>query len=706
MFTADAGDSVEGRQAGDPERIGRYRIVGRLGSGGMGRVFLGRSGGGRLLAIKVIRAELAEDPSFRVRFSREVDAAKKVSGLFTAPVVDADVDAPMPWLATAYVPGPSLAEAITSDGPLPASALLALAAGLAEGLSAIHAAGLVHRDLKPSNVLLADDGPRVIDFGISRAAEASALTGTGLVVGSPGFMSPEQAEGHEVGPPSDVFSLGGVLTFAGTGQGPFGTGPTAALLYRIVHNPPTTEGLPEQVRLLAERCLRKAPRERPTSAQILAELEDVQPVEGWLPQSVVERLRPRQPSGPGNGPGNTATGRQSGPSVPLAPEPQQLAPAVPSSVSRDPATLTTASANAPDRGAPQTRIPAQKAHRLRKPIFAAAALLLLVALGCVAALTLPGKSVGSRQPAAASSQPAGTSTSQQAATRAQVNPCQDNPLNSAVVGSACLALPAGYWQQIREPDYLTASECLDACGADLYAVRFIVLTATAYDDAFKGQNVGDSSQELGVPFSKPLNINSFQSLIGPLGISCTGGHLEESGTQPFGPKTADYREWSFNCPNNPPQRELQVWDVPGSKIVVISYQNAQSGSTPVQAMVTNASFIKETAPALPTPVQLSPRNGSVYSEKEFPRPTTISWKAVPGATKYLVQTQACDYYGCSAQPSGENGNIFPYSVIVAGTSYSFDFVGSQPGRWRVTALRSDGALSQFSSWWGFTYAGS
>ena len=153
-------------------------------------MFLGRSPGGRLVAVKVVRAELAGQAEFRNRFAREVAAARKVSGLFTAPVVDADVDAPVPWLATAYVPGPSLAEAITRHGPLPATSVLALAAGLAEGLGAIHAAGIVHRDLKPSNVLLADDGPRIIDFGISRAAEASMLTGTGVVFGSPSFHVP------------------------------------------------------------------------------------------------------------------------------------------------------------------------------------------------------------------------------------------------------------------------------------------------------------------------------------------------------------------------------------------------------------------------------------------------------------------------------------------------------------------------------------
>ena len=199
---------VRGLQPGDPPSIGPYRLVGRLGSGGMGQVFLGLSAGGRPVAVKVIRTELAAEPEFRVRFGREVAAARQVSGLFTVMVVGADVDGPVPWLATAYVPGPSLAEAVSAHGPLPMRSVLALAAGLAESLSAIHAAGVVHRDLKPSNVLLAEGGPRVIDFGISRAVESTSLTQAGLVLGSPGFMSPEQAVGHEVGPPSDIFSLG------------------------------------------------------------------------------------------------------------------------------------------------------------------------------------------------------------------------------------------------------------------------------------------------------------------------------------------------------------------------------------------------------------------------------------------------------------------------------------------------------------------
>jgi hypothetical protein len=274
---------------GDPELIGPYRLRGRLGAGGMGRVYLGLSPGGRAVAVKVIRAELAQDPEFRARFRREVSVARTVSGLYTAPVLDADTDGPEPWLATAYVPGPSLADAVTGHGPLPAASVLMLAAGLAEALSAIHGAGIVHRDLKPANVLLAADGPRLIDFGISRAAEASALTHTGLVVGSPGFMSPEQAEGRDVGPASDVFSLGAVLAFAATGQGPFGSGSTPALVYRVVHNPPDLDLVPDEIRPLVERCLAKDPGVRPTAATLLAGA--AYPVQDWLPEPVTRTFR-------------------------------------------------------------------------------------------------------------------------------------------------------------------------------------------------------------------------------------------------------------------------------------------------------------------------------------------------------------------------------------------------------------------------------
>ena len=288
---------VRGLQPGDPQTIGPYRLVGQLGSGGMGRVFLGVSAGGRPVAVKVVRPELAADPQFRMQFGREVAAARKVSGVFTAMVVDADVDGPTAWLATAYVPGPSLSEGVNARGPLPTGALLTLAAGLAESLCAIHAAGVVHRDLKPSNVLLAEDGPRVIDFGISRAAESTALTQAGLVIGSPGFMSPEQAAGNEVGPPSDIFSLGAVLAFAATGEDPFGSGPTAALLYRVVHGTPGLDRVPAEVRPLIERCLAKDPRERPTAAGLLAEVGALQPTANWLPESIIRAFAQDTASG-------------------------------------------------------------------------------------------------------------------------------------------------------------------------------------------------------------------------------------------------------------------------------------------------------------------------------------------------------------------------------------------------------------------------
>ncbi len=292
------GSVVRELQPGDPPTIGPYRLVGQLGGGGMGQVFLGVSAGGRPVAVKVIRAGLAADPEFRMRFGREVAAARRVSGMFTATVVDADVDGTPAWLATAYVPGPSLHEAIAEHGPLPPESLLTLAAGLAESLHAIHAAGVVHRDLKPANVLLAADGPRVIDFGISRAVESTALTQAGLLIGSPGYMSPEQAEGYDVGPPSDIFSLGAVLAFAATGAGPFGTGTTAALLYRVVRGSPDLDRVPAGVRPLIECCLAKDPGQRPTAGGLLAEVGALQPSADWLPESIIRAFAGNAAPGP------------------------------------------------------------------------------------------------------------------------------------------------------------------------------------------------------------------------------------------------------------------------------------------------------------------------------------------------------------------------------------------------------------------------
>ena len=260
---------MESLAAGDPWQVGAYRLQARLGSGGMGQVFLGYSPAGRPVAVKVIYPELAKDPMFRIRFRREVAAAKAVSGAYTAPVMAAGPDDDPPWLATAFVPGPSLADAIAAAGPLPEASLWKLTAGLVEALQAVHAAGLVHRDLKPGNVLLATDGPRVIDFGISAAFEGTRMTSTGLIVGTPSFMSPEQAEGARVGPESDVFSLGCVIVFAATGASAFGDGQLASVLYRVVHTQPALDGVPGGLREVAAACLAKAPADRPTLARLV-----------------------------------------------------------------------------------------------------------------------------------------------------------------------------------------------------------------------------------------------------------------------------------------------------------------------------------------------------------------------------------------------------------------------------------------------------
>lgn len=314
--------------AGDPVVVGPYRLRARLGAGGMGEVYLGESGSGRRVAVKLVRAEIAKDPDFRRRFRREVELAMKAGGFWTAPVVDADPDAPTPWVASQYVPGPSLAEQVAAHGPLDEAALRQLAAGLAEALHAFHRIGLVHRDLKPSNVLLLDDGPRVIDFGISKALEddsGTALTATGTVLGTPAFMSPEQAMGREVGEPSDIFSLGSVLTFAATGRGPFGDGSTHALLFRVVHEPPVLSGVPSGVRPLISACLAKEPAERPRAADLAGMALGSVPVEGAATVDVAgrtEALGPVDVAAPAEATGPTgAPGRTEAPGQREAPEP-------------------------------------------------------------------------------------------------------------------------------------------------------------------------------------------------------------------------------------------------------------------------------------------------------------------------------------------------------------------------------------------------
>ncbi|MFF4697325.1 serine/threonine-protein kinase [Streptomyces chattanoogensis] len=273
----------------DPQSLGPYRLLGRIGAGGMGRVYLARSAGGRTVAVKVVRPDLAQDTAFRGRFRQEVEIARAVSGRYTAPVVDADTDAALPWLATAFVLGPSLTEVVDGHGALPEDSVRALGAGLAAALTEIHAVGLVHRDLKPSNVLLAADGPRVIDFGIARAVDGDRMTQTGVVVGSPGYIPPEQALGQQVGTAGDVFALGAVLAYAATGHTAYGDTTPAAVLYQVVHGEPDLTGVPEQLHGLIASCLHREPAGRPTPQQVLETLapQGTEAVfANWLPGAV------------------------------------------------------------------------------------------------------------------------------------------------------------------------------------------------------------------------------------------------------------------------------------------------------------------------------------------------------------------------------------------------------------------------------------
>lgn len=281
----------------DPRGLGPYRLLGRLGLGGMGQVFLARAQDGRFVAVKLIHPHLAEEPEFRRRFRREVAAARRVSGAGTASVVACDTEADTPWFATEFVPGPSLQQVVDEWGrPLPTASVWHLARGLAATLGVIHGAGVLHRDLKPSNVLITLDGPRVIDFGIARAVDSSVATRTGAVIGSPGFMSFEQARGERLGEASDVFGLGALLAYAATGRGPFDGEDDAphAVLIRVISQPPRLDGITGALRTLMERCMAADPVDRPSPAEIEAESiravgADL-PDDGWLPPELTTRL--------------------------------------------------------------------------------------------------------------------------------------------------------------------------------------------------------------------------------------------------------------------------------------------------------------------------------------------------------------------------------------------------------------------------------
>ncbi|WP_327710969.1 protein kinase [Streptomyces sp. NBC_00464] len=341
----------------DPVTIAGYRLAAKLGAGGMGKVYLSYTPGGRPVAIKVIRPEFGEDPEFRRRFTQEVQSAQRVQGLFTAPVIDADTNGAQPWLATAYVPGPSLADAVIAHGALPVEAVLLLIAGMAEALHVIHGAGIVHRDLKPSNVLLAADGPRVIDFGIAYAADATSLTGSGVTIGTPSFMAPEQAAGRRVTPATDIFALGQVAAYAATGSPAFGEGTSHGVLYRIVHEEPDLTGVPERLMELVSRCLAKDAEARPSVAEVIAlcQTANAETVlrrpEDWLPSPVAADI----------------TVRAAAPAPVQTPPPPAAAPAVAPSVGYSPTSPAAPSTPPPGFGPPVTPPPGQSPQAPQSP---------------------------------------------------------------------------------------------------------------------------------------------------------------------------------------------------------------------------------------------------------------------------------------------------------------------------------------------------
>ena len=347
----------------DPDRLGPYSLLGRLGAGAMGQVYLGRSTAGRLVAVKTIKIELAEEPGFRDHFAHEVAAARRVSGLFTAAVVAADPEADVPWLATVYLPAPSLSRLVRVCGPQPVGTIWWLAAGCAEALESIHGAGLVHRDLKPSNVLVAPDGPRVIDFGVARAAERIQLTVTHGAVGTPAYMAPEQArDTRQASMASDVFSLGATLLFAATGHAPYQGETVMDILVRLATEPPDLSGLPDELAELIHACLERSPRDRPTSAAVLRRLgplldqpPDTDGEHSFLTEPAMALIWEYQrspqldgraaPPGYSSQPGESQPGAESGPSHPSRPT--------------GPSGLSLTSASGPSSGPSQPGAPGQ-----------------------------------------------------------------------------------------------------------------------------------------------------------------------------------------------------------------------------------------------------------------------------------------------------------------------------------------------------------
>jgi hypothetical protein len=438
---------VEPLTSEDPREVAGYQLRGRLGAGGMGRVYLAFTRGGRAVAIKVVRAEYGDEEEFRDRFRREVVAAQRVHGMYAAQVLDADPDARPPWLATAYVPGLSLQQAVSDFGPLPPDSVFLLLAGIAEALQAIHAVGIVHRDLKPSNVILAADGPRVIDFGIARAVASPSLTRGGLQIGSPRFMAPEQARGQLVTPAVDVFALGSLATFAIAGRPPFGVGSAIAVLYRVLNEAPDLGGCPADLRPLIERCLAKDPAQRPQPAEIIdtcqARMTDgALAFDGsWLPPAVsavaaaplaslvpgrrreLNDLNGTDPSFPADRSGAGALGEDTYPSVVRDPPEQPV--------------VVVAAADGPG-AAPAPEAPRRTIIRRSATVFG------LVAAVAAGVVLLPGATnlgTGHHHPHAAGARPSPAATARSTPAASPATPHPSPPGAGAAPGSSAPATP-------------------------------------------------------------------------------------------------------------------------------------------------------------------------------------------------------------------------------------------------------------------------
>ncbi|MFE3197232.1 serine/threonine protein kinase [Embleya sp. NPDC059237] len=597
-------------QAGDPTRIGPYAIHGRLGAGGMGRVYLGRSPGGRPVAVKVIHAELAQDPDFRARFRREIDVARRVQGFFTAPVLDADADADEPWLTTAYIPGPSLHAAVVEQGPLPVEAVRVLAGGLAEALAALHTAGVVHRDLKPSNVLLAEDGPRVIDFGISRIGEQTALTRTGSTIGSPGYLAPEQALDIEVGPAGDVFALGGVLAYASTGRPPFGGGRVEAVVYRVVHGEPDLDGVPRELRGLIQSCLAKDPEDRPPATQVLAYLQalgvDAHPApDTWLPEAVTTMLPAHQAPA-----GSLPTPAPSGPPMP-APLPAAAPPhpAPPADDSRPSVTHPLPARPAHDLvvpAPPPSHVPtytsspwavpsAEPRRRGRAGPIAAAVVACLLAVGTAVAVP---RLVHDDSPAAHRTDPPTTGTpSTRPSAAGRVSPGDGTPGGTAptatvvppTAGTRATAAPPNSGGETRH---------------SLQGITFAVPAGWTVEQGADGPNVvcvlpptallgrpNDGCAVDGVEIRLPdppgdewgraLDLESGSGWVWQGDAWCRGtiphgsalttsSAIVERGLRPVGNKSADYRRWTAGCDNGSSYHP-RVWWLPVTKLSIETF---------------------------------------------------------------------------------------------------------------------------------------